>query len=228
MPPKMRIIRSPHHSPRGGTRVRMIVLHYTAGSGGVVDWFKDPETRVSSHYVVLADGKVVQMVDLDRAAWHAGQLPPRSEGIKPNRSSIGIEIVNWGFVTPRGNGFLSCRGSTVPRREVVKRSGHHWQRYAEPAVKAVVELVEWLCEETGIPRSFMFEGQRGFCRKGRRYDKVPYYLPSGRPGTHSCLATWRFENNSGICGHCHINPAKDDPGPHLPWKEVLGITGGAT
>ena len=224
MPPRIRIIRSPNHSSRYGADVRMIVLHYTADSGGAVNWFRNPEARASSHYVVLADGKIVQMVDLDRSAWHAGQPPPRSEEIKPNRSSIGIEIVNWGLVTPRGNRFVTWADSTVPKAEVVNMSGHHWQRYAPPALDAVTELVEWLCEEAGISRRFMFERQTGFVRKGRRYRKVPYYLPAGRPGTHSCLATWRFESKSGICGHCHIASTKDDPGPHLPWKRVLGIT----
>ena len=222
--PGAKIIKSPNHSSRAGARVRMIVLHYTADSGGAVSWFKKREARVSSHYVVLADGQVIQMVDLDRAAWHAGQPPPRYEEIKPNRSSVGIEVVNWGLVTPRGNGFVTCADSTVPKREVVRMSGHYWQRYAAPALASLIELVAWLCEETGIPTRFMFEGQRGFERRGRRYRKVPYYLPAGRPGTHSCLATWRFKDNAGICGHCHITSAKDDPGPHLPWERVLGIT----
>ena len=47
--PGARTVRSPNHSSRHGADVRMIVLRYPADSGGVVNWFKNPEARASSH-----------------------------------------------------------------------------------------------------------------------------------------------------------------------------------
>ena len=221
MVPDIKFIPSPNHSSRGGVDVRMVVLHYTAGGGGAVSWFQNPTARASSHFVVTRNGKIVQMVDLERSAWHAGQRGRRAVDIKPNRSSVGIEIVNWGLLSRGRGGFRTYTGALVPPDEVVKSAGRYWQRYAETQLAAVVDLVAWLCDSLGIPRRFMFEGQPGFIRRGTLYDEVPYYLPAGRVGANSRLASWRFKDNAGICGHCHIAAGKDDPGPHLPWERIV-------
>ncbi len=50
------------------------------------------------------DGKVVQMVALNQAAWHAGKSKIGSaEGV--NAYSIGIEICNFGKLTKKGDKF---------------------------------------------------------------------------------------------------------------------------
>ncbi len=92
-------------SPNFGERklpVSMIVLHYTGMKSGAeaIDWLANPESRVSSHYVVGEDGQIVFMVDEDMRAQHAGLSHWR--GITDvNSASIGIEIVNpgheWGY-----------------------------------------------------------------------------------------------------------------------------------
>jgi N-acetylmuramoyl-L-alanine amidase len=73
------------------------VLHYTGMRDGptAVDWLCSPQSQVSSHYVVTEDGTVLQLVDEEARAWHAG----RScwAGVTDmNSASIGIEIVNGG------------------------------------------------------------------------------------------------------------------------------------
>jgi N-acetyl-anhydromuramyl-L-alanine amidase AmpD len=215
-------IPSPNHSSRGGVKPRMVVLHYTAGGGSAVDWFRNPASRASAHFVVRRDGTVVQMVDLAHSAWHAGQRGIRGHLIKPNRSSVGIEIVNWGELTETSSGFVTWTGLKVPEDDVVEADGIFWQRYAKSQEEAVAYLVKALCNELGIPRRFMFDGQPGFVRFDKTYDKVPYYLPSGARGTNSRLAVWRFKGNGGVCGHCHIARSKDDPGPRLDWAKILG------
>lgn len=73
---------------RSGTRtIRRIVIHITDGNrsiNGPISWFRNPEARVSAHYIVGQDGEVVQMVRHDDVAWHAGSA---------NGDSIGIEHV---------------------------------------------------------------------------------------------------------------------------------------
>jgi len=220
--PEAEFVASSNFSSRRGHRVRMIVLHYTADGGGAVEWFKDPEARASAHFVVGRDGRVVQMVPLRDCAWHAGQRPPRGPAILPNETSVGIEITNWGSVAKSAKGYTTYTGRTVAAKDVAKAEGLYWQRYTARQINALVNLVSWLCGELAIPREFMFEGQPGFTRKGKRYDAVPYYLPSGPEGTNSCLAVSRFKDTAGICGHCHIASGKDDPGPLLPWDVILG------
>jgi N-acetyl-anhydromuramyl-L-alanine amidase AmpD len=80
--------------------VRKIVLHATGGPDcdasrsfrggtldGIVGHFLRNRSRISIHYVIGRDGRVVAMVPESRIAWHV-----RGH----NRDSIGIELVNDG------------------------------------------------------------------------------------------------------------------------------------
>lgn len=87
---------SPNFEPRK-TPPDMIVLHYTGmptGEGALAR-LRDPEARVSSHYLVEEDGRVFRLVPEERRAWHAGLSSWKGE-TDINGRSIGIEIVNPG------------------------------------------------------------------------------------------------------------------------------------
>jgi len=50
------------------------VIHKAEGSApGTWNWFQNPSSRVSAHYVVDNDGAVAQMVQDGDTAWHAGK-----------------------------------------------------------------------------------------------------------------------------------------------------------
>ncbi len=76
---------SPHYSSRpAGQTIDAIVIHTTEGSftsGGVVSWFQNPNSKVSSHYILDHDGAIIQMVADDKKAWHATYYNSRSIGI---------------------------------------------------------------------------------------------------------------------------------------------------
>jgi N-acetylmuramoyl-L-alanine amidase len=77
--------------------VTMIVLHYTGmeDADGAIARLTDPAAKVSAHYLVHEDGRVLRMVAEDKRAWHAGKSHWR--GVTDvNSASIGIEIVNPG------------------------------------------------------------------------------------------------------------------------------------
>jgi N-acetylmuramoyl-L-alanine amidase len=77
--------------------VSMVVLHYTGmqDAASAIARLSDVEAKVSCHYLVSEDGKIVRMVDESKRAWHAGSSFWR--GITDiNSASIGIEIVNPG------------------------------------------------------------------------------------------------------------------------------------
>lgn len=75
----------------------MIVLHYTGMRDGeaALTLLCTPASRVSSHYVVFEDGRIVQCVAEARRAWHAGVSSWQGE-TDINSLSIGVEIVNPG------------------------------------------------------------------------------------------------------------------------------------
>jgi N-acetyl-anhydromuramyl-L-alanine amidase AmpD len=67
-------------------KIKYIVIHDTEGSyQSAIDWFQDPASYVSAHYVIRSsDGEVTQMVKNKDVAWHAGNW-------YMNMHSIGIE-----------------------------------------------------------------------------------------------------------------------------------------
>lgn len=77
--------------------VSMIVLHYTGMQTAeeAIARLRDPEAKVSCHYLIAEDGTILRMVAEDKRAWHAGRSHWR--GVTDvNSASVGIEIVNPG------------------------------------------------------------------------------------------------------------------------------------
>jgi N-acetylmuramoyl-L-alanine amidase len=75
--------------------ITAITIHSTANSTlkGVIDWFNNPNAKVSAHYTIGKDGKIAQHVrDSDRA-WHAGKSQWKGRPAC-NDYCIGIELVN--------------------------------------------------------------------------------------------------------------------------------------
>jgi N-acetylmuramoyl-L-alanine amidase len=99
----IRELGSPNQDDRpAGTPIDTLILHYTGmqTARAAVDRLRDPDARVSSHYVVDEDGSVLRLVPEERRAFHAGISYWRGRS-ELNGRSIGIEIVNpgheWGY-----------------------------------------------------------------------------------------------------------------------------------
>ncbi len=75
----------------------MIIVHYTGmpDADQALAWLCSEKSEVSAHYFVFEDGRIVQMVEEDRRAWHAGAAGWAGE-TDINSRSIGIEIANIG------------------------------------------------------------------------------------------------------------------------------------
>lgn len=99
----MQIIDAP--SPNFDARTAppdMIVLHYTGMPTGeeALARLRDPESKVSAHYLIEEDGRAFALVPEERRAWHAGVSTWQGER-NLNGVSIGFELVNpghdWGY-----------------------------------------------------------------------------------------------------------------------------------
>lgn len=102
---------SPNHGPRPeGAQIDLIVLHSISLPPGVyggpeveqlftntLDWNAHPYfgqirgMQVSAHFFIRRDGELVQFVDADARAWHAGASNWRGRD-NCNDDSIGIEL----------------------------------------------------------------------------------------------------------------------------------------
>jgi len=90
--------RSPNFKTSKKTRnIEFLVIHYTGMKNfqSAVDRLKDPNSEVSSHYLISRSGRVLELVKPQDIAWHAGVSAWR--GVKNiNKNSVGIELENKG------------------------------------------------------------------------------------------------------------------------------------
>lgn len=94
--PDIEWVGSPNFNRRKNPNdITAITIHSTANSSlkGVIDWFNNPNAKVSAHYTIGKDGKIAQHVrDTDRA-WHAGKSEWKGRP-SCNDYCLGIELVN--------------------------------------------------------------------------------------------------------------------------------------
>jgi N-acetylmuramoyl-L-alanine amidase len=96
--PAIEELPSPNRDDRpAGQKVDILLLHYTGmpDAGQALRRLRDPQAKVSAHYVIDEEGKIYRMVPEEKRAWHAGISAWRGER-DINARSIGIEIVNTG------------------------------------------------------------------------------------------------------------------------------------
>mgnify|MGYP001187902321 CR=1 FL=1 len=90
---------SPNFSPkkRKNLSIKVIVIHYTGMQSKIasINRLLDQKAKVSCHYLIDRKGQILQMVDENKVAWHAGKS--KWKNFKNlNDNSIGIELVNKG------------------------------------------------------------------------------------------------------------------------------------
>ena len=142
-------------SSREDEQIDMLVLHYTDGPSldECVAIFRDPDRRVSCHYIVGLDGTVLQMVRDEDCAWHCGTSSWRGrEGC--NRRSLGIEIVNWGRLKKENESFFCWPedfSTPYDGPSPIAAEGDWWTPYPAGQVEQVVSLSGHLVERYKIP-----------------------------------------------------------------------------
>ncbi|AXA58191.1 N-acetylmuramoyl-L-alanine amidase [Pseudomonas thivervalensis] len=125
-----------HPSVNHDNRIQFVVVHYTSASlERSLALLTHGE--VSAHYLIGddKDATIYKLVDESRRAWHAGESEWEGRTWL-NSSSIGIEIVNPGFVdTP---------------------TGRLWYPYSEAQVQALTVLLKDIVQRNGLnPRSII-------------------------------------------------------------------------
>ena len=140
---------------------QFIVMHYTASwrAEGAISTLSTRGSKVSAHVVIDTDGTVTQLVPFTTKAWHAG--PSVYRGVKGlNSHSIGIEIVNPGYLKMVNGGFEDSNGRFHPAHKVqqtiktkdarVGSGTWHWPMYTMPQLQAVERLTSELVAQYGI------------------------------------------------------------------------------
>lgn len=142
---------------------RFVVEHYTAGysAESAIAALTRKGSGVSAHVVVDLDGTITQLVPFNIKAWHAG--PSRHMGYSGlNSHSVGIEIVNIGFLRKVNNTqFQDAYGNTVDAADFpnglieapharVGSGTFYWPRYTPEQLQSVDELTAALIDTYDI------------------------------------------------------------------------------
>ncbi len=143
--PPVTTLTSPNQDSRNGTKIDAIVLHHTGTNNGKGDLnhMRNPAAKVSAHYMLDTDGKIYQLVDDQKRAWHAGKGELHGVPTDVNGRSIGIEIVNDGS------------GKTP---------------FTEAQMKSLTQLVGFLKQEHKIPMENIVGHKDVAVPKGRKSD----------------------------------------------------------
>lgn len=156
-----------------------LMVHYTAGTSfdSAVSWLSQKASKASAHFVIGRDGELVQMVALNRKAWHAGRSQ-WGELVYLNNYSIGIELVNAGKLHRRGDGkWVNWANHVIPDKEVALLTHPHetkeagWHIYPETQLQKAIEVAAALNEKYEFRDILGHED----VAKGRKVDPSPAF-----------------------------------------------------
>lgn len=160
-------------------RPAFVILHYTATAtaGEAVRLFcRSEPPRTSAHLVIDHDGTVTQMLPLDTIGWHAGVS--NWQGLERlNLCSVGIEIVNFGWLTGGPQGWTSWNGARVGDDRVVLTPEHPdyqaWERFDEAELAAALLAAGAICRAYGIAPGHVLGHNE--IAPGRKHDPGPAF-----------------------------------------------------
>lgn len=208
------------------TKKDMIVIHSTAGTlRADMASLTTKDNHVSVSYVIARSGEVYELFDPKYWSYHLGT--GAVGGNKPNsQRSIAIEMSNYGPLTLRGEDletiysqvtYKDSNGDTKktkkdvyctldePEYYSIVEDGYRGYKYfasfTPEQYKALNNLLDYLCIEHNIPKTFLDED--------KRYETF--------------ASTSEAKEFKGICTHVNFRKAgKWDLGPDFAWEKITG------
>lgn len=217
-----------------GTRVmlgpwRGVMIHWTGGERGADAVVKTlADNKLSVHFIVEEDGRIVQTADLSSRCSHGGI---------GNGYYLGIEVVCRGYATKvdlavamltnpdlRRRDFIDWSAKRDTYRDTIAGQSVHMASFNPAQLRSVV----WLCETLSAHFKFPRAIPAAACkltkeqianlpvRNAQRYivsHKGINWLPSFDRDVQ-----WRPGNFRGAICHFHIHPTKHDGGTQPLWR----------
>lgn len=176
-----------------------IYLHHTASGPNprsVWNWWKIDKVTVGTCVVIGKDGEIVQGFSSKLWAYHLG-LGNKHFGVHElpyknlDKTSIGIEITNWGQLTKKGDKFYSYVNKEVPSKDVCEletayKGFKYYEDYTDAQIESVKQLLLYWKDTYNISLEYnediwgittrALKGENGlFTHNSVRRDKVDVY-----------------------------------------------------
>ena len=190
--PKNQYFAEEHHKDQ-------IFLHHTAGGPNahlVFQWWASNSDKVATCVSISADGEVVQGFSSKFWAYHLGLKTSvfTAKGVpykSLDKTSIGIEICNWGQLTQKDGKFYNYVNKVVPANQVCTldkpyKGFKYFHDYTDAQIQAVKELLLLWKEKYNIPLAYnediwditlrCLKGEKGvYTHNSCRKDKTDIY-----------------------------------------------------
>lgn len=153
-------------------RKNYIFLHHTAGWNNPYDtiesWENDTRGRIGTHYVIGGinvkndnsehDGKIVKCIPDEYFGWHLGSTSDHGINFEMHKTSIGIEICNFGWLTLRNGKYYAYTGQEIPKKYVCDlgfkfRGYQFWHKYTDEQISSLENLLMMLSKKHSIDLS---------------------------------------------------------------------------
>ncbi|KQX42053.1 hypothetical protein ASD04_18510 [Devosia sp. Root436] len=175
-------VKSPYTGGPLSKKPKILVMHFTYGgtAASSAQWFKSPQNPGSSaHVVIERDGTIIQCVDFNTVAWHAGKSK-YGDLVGLNQYSLGIELANWGYLQRVPDGWQSYTQRRIAEPVLAAhRFGNPdgssqpigWEPYPEVQVQVAANLARSLVDSYGIDTIVGHED----ISRGRKWDPGPAF-----------------------------------------------------
>ena len=207
-----KIIKNPTENVGFNIDPDYLVVHYTAGdtADSAINWFKNTSgnpDKIAAHIVLDVDGTITQLVPFNRKANHAGYSS--WDGVTGfNTFSIGIEVVNPGYVQKMNDG-------TYRRKiaDAIRNKPAQYKVYPASAASKIIKTKHKHKFWDGVDNQHWF-----------KFPQVQ--LDALYKMSKTIINEYQLVR---AVGHDDISPArKPDPGPAFPWDEFkLKVSGHA-
>lgn len=178
-----------------------VVLHFTAGvlPGDIGELTK---SKVSVSYVVARDGTVYELFNPDYWAYHLGPSAAGGNTVM-SKSSIAIEISNFGPITDSGTGFLNTWSGkpycAISQSEAYMhsqpfRGNAYFATFTDAQYASVKQILDTVCTQYSIPR--------------------------GIPSPADRVKKFTSNPGKGIWSHQNFRADKSDVGPAFRWDKI--------
>ena len=158
---------SPNFNPkkRASKQIKFIIFHYTGmkSESNALKRLTDIQSKVSCHYLIKNNGKIVKMIPDLYIAWHAGESSWKNQK-SLNQNSIGIEITNPGHE-------------------------HGYKKFTQKQITSLLRLSKFLIKKYKIsPKNILGHSDIAVVRKKDPGEKFPWeYLSKNKIGVWHTL-----------------------------------------
>ena len=143
-----------------------IVLHHTVSNGSamaVADYWESTARRVGTCIVLDKEGVIHQLFSSRYYAGHVGNVSDEMKRFNlPYRScsktSIGVELVNMGGLTRRGDKLYNAYGTEFHEEPIYYDEGYrgykYFARYSDKQIASLRRLLIYWCNRYDIPTDY--------------------------------------------------------------------------